>query len=106
MVATPLTVLSVGDTIKLLPAPVAADNTNGNTFPTGSSLYVENGTGAQSIVFTPAVTVSGLPLASVTLPLVANSKYRIPAKYFTNLFPAGTVTFTASAATVLVRAEN
>lgn len=85
--------------------PVAADNTNGNTFPVGADLVVHNGTGAQTLKFTPSKT-GAFSFAEVTLNLAANTKYRIPASYFKNAFPAGTVTVTASAATVLLRAET
>ena len=85
--------------------PVAADTTNGNSFPTGADLVVHNGTGAQTLVFTPSKT-GQFSFAVQTLNLAANTKYRIPGSYFKNAFPGGTVTVTASANTVLLRAEN
>lgn len=104
MPATALTPVYVSG-LTVLPAAVAADNTNGNTFPLGADLYVENGTGAQTLIFTPTKT-GAFGFAAVTLNLAANTKYRIPASYFKDAFPGGTVTVTASAATVLLRAEN
>lgn len=85
--------------------PVAADATNGNSFPTGADLVVHNGTGAQTLKFTPAKT-GAFDYAEVTLNLAANTKYRIPASFFKNAFTAGTVTVKASANTVLLRAEQ
>lgn len=85
--------------------PVAADNTNGNSFPTGADLVVHNGTGAQTLKFTP-VGGGAFAFAEVTVNLAANTKYRFPASYFKNAFPGGTVTVKGSAATVLLRVEN
>jgi hypothetical protein len=105
MPATALTPVYVSG-LTATAAPVAADATNGNTFPMGADLVVENSAGsAATLKFTPART-GAFDYAEVTLNLAANTKYRINASYFKNAFPGGTVTVTASAATVLLRAEN
>lgn len=85
--------------------PVAADITNGNTLPVGADLVVHNGTGAQTLKFTPS-TGGAFAFAEVTVNLAANTKYRIGANYFKSAFPGGTVTVKGSAVTVLLRAEN
>ncbi len=102
MAATALSPVYVAG-LTTLPAATAADTTNGNSFPVGANLYIENGTGAQTLKFTPAKTGT-FDFAEVTVNLAANTKYELNAAYFKNACPAGTVVVKASANTVLLRA--
>lgn len=105
---TPLTRVDVVPPATVLPAAVAADNTNGNTVVNdgNTSLVFENGTGAQTVVLETSATVGGLAVADKTLNLAANTKYRVPASALPVSLYGTLLKFTASAATVLVRAEN
>lgn len=86
-------------------APIACDNTNGNSFrQDGNTLLRFSSSPGGTVTFPYPVKVDGVTLTSGTVTVAAAGVVWVWAD--PQYYPSGTVVFTASAATVFVEVVN
>lgn len=111
MTATALgtqTAVGVGSGGTIGAAPVACDNTNGNSIhQDGNTVLRFSSSPGGTVVFPYPVKVDGGTVASKTVTVPASGiVWVVPGVPDAGLYPGGLITFTASAATVFVEVVN